>query len=192
VLGDGQQLTEAFLHQVDVLSVVSDTRGNNEALLGRDVVHDELLEDAGIQVVDVAVQAQARHAERLDTVSRLKQVLLIVSEWVVLAEVLVKVVGLVVLVASDVGGKNGAGLESNVDHHLEHIDRVVLDAVATEVSTLLVVVHLHSTTGHLDHAVVDSLIGVLEGLEVRVLQSQQRTRSFVAFITGANIDQETY
>jgi hypothetical protein len=33
---------------------------------------------------------------------------------------------------------------------------------------------------------------VLEGLEVRVLQSQQRTRSFVAFITGANIDQETY
>lgn len=72
VLRDRQELAEALLNEVDIFSVVSDSGGNNEALLRRDVVHDELLEDAGIEVVDVAVQTEAGHAQSLDTVGILE------------------------------------------------------------------------------------------------------------------------
>lgn len=109
-----------------------------------------------------------------------------------MGEVLVEIVSLVVLEASDVGSKDGAGLKSNIDHHLEHINGVVLDAVAAEVGALLIVVHLHGTTGHLDHAVVDGLVGMLERLEVGVLQGKKGARCFVVFITGSNINQEAY
>jgi hypothetical protein len=45
--------------------------------------------------------------------------------------------------------------------------------VTLEVHGFLIVVHLHVTAGHLDHTVVDGLIGVLEGLEVSVLESEE-------------------
>merc|ERR1711957_829817 len=54
------------------------------------------------------------------------------------------------------------------------------------------VVHLHGTTGHLDHSVVDGLVGVLEGLQESVLQSQESTGSFRGFISSSDIDEEAH
>ena len=103
-----------------------------------------------------------------------------------------EIVSLLVLGLGDVSGKDGAGLEGDIDHHLEHIDDIVLDAVSSEVGSFLIVVHLHITTGHLDHAVVDGFVGVLEGLQVGVLQSEERSRSFWGFISSSDIDEEAY
>ena len=55
---------------------------------------------------------------------------------------------------------------------------------------LLVVVHGHVTTGHLDHAVVDRLIGVLQGFKVHVFQSEARSGGLVSLIAGAHVEEE--
>ena len=104
----------------------------------------------------------------------------------------VEVVSLLVLGLGNVSSKDGARLKGDIDHHLEHVDDIVLDAVSSEVGSFLVVVHLHGTTGHLDHTVVDGLVGVLEGLQVGVLQSEERSRSFWGFISSSDIDKEAY
>ena len=192
MLGHREQLTKTLLDEVDVLAVVADARGHDEALLGGNVVHDELLEHAGIEVVDVAMQTEAGHAQGLVAVGSSKQGLLSISEGVVFGQVLVQVVGSGVLVAGNVCSEHGSGLKRDVDHHLEHIGRVVLDAVAAEVGALLVVVHLHAATGHLDHAVVDGFVGVLDRLQIGVFQGEKRTGSFVRLVTGADVDQEAY
>ena len=65
VLGDSQNITKALLDELDVLGVVLDTTGDDKALLGSDVVHDELLENTGVQVVDVAAHTETGHTERV-------------------------------------------------------------------------------------------------------------------------------
>jgi len=86
--------------------------------------------------------------------------------------VFVEVVTFVVLRAGYVGSENTAGLKSDINHHLEHINDVVLDARASEVSLLLVIVHLHVTATHLDHTVVDSLIGMLKSFQICIFEGQ--------------------
>lgn len=83
--------------------------------------------------------------------------------------------GLLVLGTGNVGGKNRSGLESDINHHLEHVNNVVLDAVSLEVGALLIEVHLHVTTRHLNHAIVNGLVGVLKSLKVGVLKSKHGT-----------------
>jgi hypothetical protein len=90
-------------------------------------------------------------------------------------KVLVKIVGLLVLGTGNVGCHNRSWLKSNINHHLEHVDNIILNTVALEVGALLIEVHLHVTTRHLDHTVVDSLIGVLKSLKVSVLKSKHGT-----------------
>lgn len=107
-------------------------------------------------------------------------------------QMFVEVVSLLVLGLGNVSSKDGARLKGDIDHHLEHVDDIVLDAVSSEVGSFLVVVHLHGTTGHLDHTVVDGLVGVLEGLQVGVLQSEERSRSFWGFISSSDIDKEAH
>jgi hypothetical protein len=164
VFGNRQKFTESLLDEVNILAMVSDTRSDDEALLGSDVVHDEFLENSSIQVVDVSMKSKSGHAECLVTIRSSEQGLLCFSEGIVLSKVFVQVMGLVVLRTSNICSKDRTGLKSEVDHHLEHIDGVILDAVASEVGALLIVIHLHGTTGHLNHAIVDGLIGVLQGL----------------------------
>jgi len=192
VLGDSEVISKSFLDKVDVLSVVLDTGSDDKALLGGDVVHNEVLEDTGIEVADVVLHSVARHTEGVVTVGCAEEVLLVVGEGVVVREMLVEVVSLLVLGLGDVSGKDGAGLKGDIDHHLEHVDDIVLNAVSSEVGSFLIVVHLHGTTGHLDHAVVDGFVSVLEGLQVGVLQSEERSRSFWGFISSSDIDKEAH
>ena len=192
VLGDGEHLTESLLNEVDVLVVVLDTGGNNEALARGHVVHDKLLEHARVNVVDVVGETESGHAERVVAVGGSLEELSLAGEGVELGQVVEEVVRLLVLGARDVGGKDTAGLESDINEHLEHVDDVVLDAVTLEVSGLLVIIHSHGAAGHLDHAVVDSLVGVLQRLEVRVLESEQSTGGLVGLISGADVHHEAY
>ncbi len=75
---------------------------------------------------------------------------------------------------------------------MEHVDSVVFDAVALEVHRLLIVVHLHVAARHLDHAVVDGLVGVLQSLEVGILERKQGASGLIRLISGADINEETY
>lgn len=192
VLGDSKVISKSFLDQVNVLSVVLNAGSNDEALLRSDVVHNEVLEDTGIEVADVVLHTVARHTEGVVTVGCAEEVLLVVGEGVVVREMFVEIVSLLVLGLGDVSGKYGTRLEGNIDHHLEHVNDIVLNAMSSEVGSFLIVIHLHVTTGHLDHSVVDGFVGVLEGLQVGVLQSEERSRSFWGFISSSNIDKEAH
>ena len=44
----------------------------------------------------------------------------------------------------------------------------------------------------MDHAVVDGLVGVLEGLQVGILQSEESSGSLGCFISGSDIDEHTH
>jgi len=192
VLGNSEVVSKSFFDKVDVFSMVLDSRSDDEALLGGDVVHNELLEDTSVEVADVVLHSVSRHTEGVVTVSGTEEVLLVVGEGVVVGQVLVEIVSLLVLGSGNVGSEDRAGLEGNIDHHLEHVDNIVLDAVTSEVSSFLIVVHLHISTGHLDHTVVDSLVGVLEGLQVGVLQSEERSRGLGSFVSSSDIDEEAH
>ena len=176
VLWHGQHLTEGFLDKINVLLVVADTRGHDEALSGSDVVHHELLQHPGIDIIYVVGETESWHAESVVAESRPLQEVLLHGEWIELGQVVEEVVALLVLRSSNVGCQNRSRLKSNVDHHLEHVLHIVLNVVALVVSGLLIVVHGHGSTGHLDHAVVDGLISVLKSLEVSVFESQKGTR----------------
>ena len=175
LLWNSEHISEALLDEVNVLTMVLDTTGDDQALLWSDVLHDELLEDAGVKVLNVALKSHAWHAESPVTVGGSEEHLLDVCKWVVLGQVVVELEALGVLGASDVCSHDGSWLEGTVDHHLEHVDSVVLDAVTTEVGSLLVVLHLHVTTRHLNHSVVDSLVGVLQRLKVGVFEGEEGT-----------------
>ena len=192
VLWHWKVVSKSFFDKLNILLVILHSTSNNEALLGSDVVHDELLDHSGIDVVDVLLHSKSGHAEGVEAVSGSEEHFLLVGEWVELREVLEEVVGLSVLGSGNVGGENGSGLKSNIDHHLEHINDVILDAVSSEEHSFLVVVHGHVTTRHLDHAVVDGLVGVLEGLQVGVLQSEKGTGGLSSFVSSSDIDEHTH
>jgi hypothetical protein len=191
VLRDGEDITETLLNKFDVLSVVLDTWGNDEALLGGDVIHNKLLQRAGVDLVNFARKSETRHTKGVVSEGSSEEKFLVVGAWVEQVQVVVEFVRLLVLWLGDVGSKDWTGLKSDVNHHLEHVNDVVLDAVTLEVHRFLVIVHLHVTAGHLDHTVVDSLVGVLEGLEVSVLKSEQRTGCLFSLISGADSNHET-
>lgn len=48
VLRDGEDISKTFLNKLNVFSVVLDTGGNDEALLGGDVIHNKLLKGASV------------------------------------------------------------------------------------------------------------------------------------------------
>lgn len=87
----------------------------------------------------------------------------------------VEIVCLLILRPGNVGSHDTAGLKSNIDHHLEHVRDIILDAAALEERSLLIVIHLHITSAHLDHSVVDGLIGMLKCLKIGVFQSEKRS-----------------
>ena len=150
-----------------------DTAGDDKTLFRRDGIHHELLHDSSIDIADVVLETEARHTEGLVAVGSAEEEILVVGEGVVLAQVIVQVMAFLVLGAGNVTSENGSWLKSTVNHHLEHVSDIVFDAVASEISALLIIFHLHVTTGHLDHAVVDGLVGVLQGLQVGVLEGKE-------------------
>lgn len=191
VLGHGEDISKSLLDEVNELTVVSDTGSDDEALLGGNVVHNELLENTGIKVANVALESESGVTEGVVAVSSSQEKLLVVSEGIVLGKMLGEVVALLVLGAGDVSGHKGTGLKGTVSENLEHIDSIVLNAVSLEVHALLIVVHGEVTTGHLLDTVVHSLVGMLESLEVGVLDGEERSGSFGSLVTGTDIDQET-
>ena len=192
VLWNWEELSESLLDKVDVFFVVFDSTGNNKALSWGNVVHDKLLKHSSVNVIDILLESESWHTKGVVTISSSQQKLLLGGEWVELGQVVVKIVGLSVLGSSNVRGHDGSWLKSNINHHLEHVNNVVLNAVALVVHSLLIEVHGHSTSGHLDHTIVDSLVGVLEGLEISILDGKKSTRCFLGLISGSNIDEETY
>lgn len=175
VLGHTMELTETLTDKVNVLTMALDTRGNNETFLGSDVVHHELLHGSGVEVTDIVFETKARHSKGVVTVGSAEEHVLIVREGIVLAKMLMQVVRLLILGHRYVGSQDRSGFKGTIYHHLEHVSHVVLNAVTLEVGALLVVIHGHVTTGHLDHSVVDGLVGVLQGLKIGVLKGKHST-----------------
>ena len=173
VLWDWEELSKSLLDEVDVFLVILDSTGNNKALSWGDVVHDELLEHSSVNVVNVFLESESWHTKSVVAISGSQQKLLLGGEWVELGQMVVKIVGLSVLGSSNVRGHDGSWLKSDINHHLEHINDIVLDALSLEVGSFLIVIHGHGTTGHLDHTVVNGLIGVLKSLEIGVLQGEE-------------------
>lgn len=64
--------------------------------------------------------------------------------------------------------------------------------MSLEVGSLLVIVHGHGSTRHLDHTVVNCLISVFKGLKISVLQSEKRSGGLGSLISGSNINEESY
>lgn len=57
------EVSKSLLDEVNVLLVVLDSTSNNEALLWGDVVHDELLEESGIDIVNVIGKTESWHTK---------------------------------------------------------------------------------------------------------------------------------
>jgi len=96
-------VAEALLDEVDILTVVLDTACDNKALAWSDVVHDELLEDTGIEVADVGGHTESWHAQGLVSVGGSEEELSVVCKWVILGEVAVEVVALLIFGLSNIG-----------------------------------------------------------------------------------------
>ena len=62
--------------------MVLHSTGNNEALLRGDVVHNELLNHPGINVVEVLLQSESGHAEGVEAIGGSEKHFLLVGEWV--------------------------------------------------------------------------------------------------------------
>ena len=149
------------------------------------------MEHAGVDVTKVVAGSHNGHAEGVEAEGGSQEELSVLGVRVELGHVVGEVVALGVLGLGDVSGKDGTGLEGDIDHHLEHVDGVVLNAVSLEVHALLIVVHLHITAGHLDHTVVDGLVSVLQGLKVSVLEGEESTGGLFSLVTGTNVHKET-
>jgi len=192
VFWDSKNFTEAFLNKFDILGVVLYTWSNNKALLRGNVIQNKLLKDTGIKIVNVAGKTVTGHTEGVITESSLEEQLSTVVVRVEFSQVVFKIVGLLVLRFSNVCCKHRSWLKSNVNQHLEHINSIVFKGVTTEIHRFLVIVHLHISTWHLNHTVVNGLVGVLQGLKVSVLEGEEGARCFLSFISGTNTNKETY
>ena len=87
----------------------------------------------------------------------------------------VKIVRFLVLGFSNVSGHNGSWLKSEINHHLEHIDSIVFEAMSSEISSFNIIIHSHSTSRHLDHTIVNSFVGMLKSLKIGVFDSEKRS-----------------
>jgi len=175
VFGHCRVVPKTFADELNVFTMVLDTVGDDKAFSRSNVVHDELLENAGIEVSNVLTTAISRHSETVIAKSSAQNILLLVSVGVHFQHVVVQIMCLLVLHPGNVSSHHAARLKGNIDHHLEHVGDVVLDAASLEEGALLVVVHLHVATAHLNHSVVDSFIGVLKRFEVGVFQGEKGT-----------------
>ena len=97
MLRDGKEFTESFLDKVDIFLVVLDATGNDHALSGGDVVHKELLEHTGIDVVKVVLETKAGHAKGVVAIGSAEEEILILREGIILMEMVVEIVSLLVL-----------------------------------------------------------------------------------------------
>jgi hypothetical protein len=62
------------------------------------------LDHASIDVVEVMLETKARHTEGIVSISSSEEEILIIREGIIFVKVLVKIVGLLVLGAGNVGG----------------------------------------------------------------------------------------
>ena len=84
-----QKFTQALLGEGHELVVALNAVGDDEALARRDIIHHEFLHETGIDITNVLLEAEARHAQTLHSVGSSQQRLGIVDEWVKLGEVVV-------------------------------------------------------------------------------------------------------
>lgn len=141
-------MTELGFDEVDELLVVLDTGTADVDLAWGDGFHLEFLEDVGSEVVGVICETSQWHTETLLTEGSSHDV---VVEGFTSLDVLVELVGVLVLLNTDRGGDNRAGLESAISHHSEDISSIMGEAVGLPVLGFLVVIHLEAATGHLNH-----------------------------------------
>lgn len=106
VFGNTMKLTKALSDEINVLAMALDTTGNDEALLGSDVVHHELLHNACINVSDVVLETETGHTEGLVAVGSAEEHVLVVGKWVILAQVAVQVMALLVLGTGNISSQN--------------------------------------------------------------------------------------
>lgn len=64
------------------------------------------------------------------------------------------------------------------------------EALGAEDSTFLVVVHGESSTGHLDHSVVDGLIGNENSLVVGVFDRKKGSGGLMVLVGGSDIQKD--
>lgn len=191
VLRNGEEFSKSLLGKGNKFVVVVNAIGDDEALLGGDVIDDEVLEHSSVDGLNISFKTVVRHTEGVVSVSSSKEEIVLISPRVELREVLLEGLSLSVLGLGNIGREDRLGLESAINHHLEHIGNVVFDAVSSEVSGLLIEVHLEFTSGHLSHTVVDSLVSVLKSLEICVLDSHESSGSFGSLVSGSDVHHET-
>lgn len=97
VLRNRQHFTESFLDEVNVLLMVLDARGNDEALSRGDVVHHELLHQTSINVVDVLGQTESGHTKSVVSVSSPLEQVLLRSKGIEFGEMVEKFMALSIL-----------------------------------------------------------------------------------------------
>jgi hypothetical protein len=152
--------------------MIIDSTSHNEAFFRSDIIHDERLKHSCIDLFNITFEAVMRHAQGIVTKSSSKQSVLVIGKGVIFLQVVLKVMTLSVLRFGNICSEDRPRLESAVDHHLEHVDYIILNTMTSEIGRLLIVFHCHVSATHLNHAIVNGLISVLKCLQICVLKSQ--------------------
>ena len=92
---------------------------------------------------------------------------------------------------SSISSNDRSWLKSAVSDHVEDINDVVSEAVGSEVSAFLIVVHFESTSRHLDHTIVDGFVCIEDGFIVGLLDGVESTGGLVGLISGTDIEKDT-
>lgn len=129
-----------------------------------------------------------REPESLESVGSLENS---VAEGLASGSPVLMVVGLLVLKLSQVSTHSSLGFQGTVNQHRSDVDHVVTETVGLQVSLFLVIVHLDTASTHLDHPVVDCLVGPEGSLQESVLKSQHTPTCLDVLIPGAHINQHS-
>lgn len=182
--GSSWNVGELVLNQVNELLVVIDSGSGDEDFFWGNVLELELLEDVAGEISDVTLKSLEGETESLESVGGSEDG---VVEVLTGLQELVEFVGVLVLGLSDLGGDDGSWLESAIGDHGENVNDVVGEGGSVEVGLFLVVLHLEVSSGHLDDTVVDGFVGVEDGLQIGVLDGQERSGGFIGLISGSNV-----
>lgn len=185
---NSRHVRESGANELNELLVIVNTSSDNIDSLGVDVLVLELLKGEGGEVSNVVLKSSEGHTEASESEGSSEED---VIELLASVDDILDVVRVLVLVLSDVGSDNRSGLESAVSHHSEDVNGIMRQAVSLPVNVLLVVIHSEISSRHLNHSVVDGLVGVEDGLVESVLDGKEGTRVLGGLVTGSDIDENT-
>lgn len=114
-----------------------------------------------------------------------------VVESIVASSLGVDEMGLVVFVPADSAGDRVPGLQRAVDQDRKVVDHIVRQAVGSVENVLVIVLDFKLSSAHLEHAVVDSLVGGQSSLEGDMLKQQQGAARLGVFVAAADVGEHS-